>query len=51
MASRKLRVVNVEVQNVASDKGEYTTIAIVFSRKLTALEVSGIKAVLDGEIR
>lgn len=54
MATRKLRVTTVDVDNgyLHDGKGpEVTRVSIVFNRKLTALEVSGVKAVLDGEIK
>jgi hypothetical protein len=54
MSSRKLRVLRVNVLNDTMNdesKTPVTTVAITFNRKLTALEVSGVKAVLDGEIK
>lgn len=58
MSSRKLRVTNVKVETIGPIAvggkpvgGDMTQLTIMFSRKLTSLEVSGIKAVLDGEIK
>jgi hypothetical protein len=54
MSSRKLRVERIEiVQHDESSKilPTRTEVKILFSRKLTALEVSGVKAVLDGELK
>jgi len=49
MSSRKLRVESVDVQD--NIDGKKSIVVITFSRKLTQLEVSGVKAVLDGEIK
>jgi hypothetical protein len=53
MASRKLKVVKVSVIDAhnGDKKNPYSVVTIQFSRKLTSLEVSGVKAVLDGEIK
>ena len=58
MASRKLKVNDVFVESFPNkDKNPeyahdgYSVVTIRFSRKLSALEVSGVKAVLEGEIR
>jgi len=53
MSSRRLKVESIRVADSSrSDgKGDHSILTIVFSRKLTSLEVSGIKAVLDGEIK
>lgn len=51
MASRKLKVTNVTVRNMTeSGKADRTMIEIEFNRKLSPLEISGVKAVLQGEI-
>lgn len=47
MSSRKLRVEAIDV-GVQENK---SVVTIVFSRKLTQLEVSGVRAVLEGEIK
>lgn len=63
MATRKLRVEEVKVETKAYFRdgigeepkrvrlGERSTVTIEFNRKLTALEVSGVCAVLEGEIK
>lgn len=55
MASRKLKVLTIGVAEYELTKeqggGIATSVVIGFSRKLTSLEVSGVKAVLDGEIK
>jgi hypothetical protein len=55
MAQRKLKVLDTIVSecNVKIDEKPCTVtrVAIVFSRKLSALEISGVRAVLDGEIK
>lgn len=58
MATRKLKVERVDVSEVThKSKGgatadhPVTQVTITFSRKLTSLEVSGVRAVLDGEIK
>jgi hypothetical protein len=52
MSSRKLRVLKVVVLDATDeDKTPVTTVAITFSRKLTALEVSGVEAVMSGQIK
>jgi hypothetical protein len=50
MASRRLRVESVDVVVAQSDPNK-SLVKILFSRKLTSLEVSGIKAVLEGTIK
>ena len=54
MAQRKLKVldvitkeVTVKIDNVDT---RVTEVDIVFNRKLSSLEISGVKAVLAGEI-
>lgn len=53
MASRRLRVQSVAVKTVKFEESndDVSLVEIVFSRKLTSLEVSGIKAVLEGTIK
>jgi hypothetical protein len=50
MSSRRLKVESVQVEDSGQNPVK-SIVKIVFSRKLTALEVSGVKAVLDGEIK
>lgn len=55
MSSRKLKVLSVGVAEYELTQeqggGIATSVVIGFSRKLTSLEVSGVKAVLEGEIK
>jgi hypothetical protein len=53
MSNRKLRVLNVAVRTVKFEENndDVSLVEIVFSRKLTALEVSGVEAVLVGQIK
>jgi hypothetical protein len=58
MSSRKLRVTDVKVETVGPivvggqrTGVDVTQVIITFSRKLTALEVSGVKAVMEGELK
>lgn len=53
MSSRKLRVTKVAVTDAHSGnpKQPYSVVTIHFSRKLTQLEVSGVKAVMEGELK
>jgi hypothetical protein len=50
MGTRKLRVESVDVTVAQSDPNK-SLVKILFSRKLTALEVSGVKAVLEGQVK
>lgn len=52
MGTRKLKVESVTVRNMTGNgKPDRTMVEIEFSRKLTALEVSGVEAVLVGQIK
>jgi hypothetical protein len=51
MASRKLKVESVNVRPAKVRGQDVSEVLIVFSRKLTPLEVSGVRAVLEGEIK
>jgi hypothetical protein len=59
MSSRKLKVESLLVTNtilkpIGGGTGsgvEVSQVVITFSRKLTALEVSGVKAVMDGQLK
>jgi hypothetical protein len=59
MASRKLKVESVAVGTTTlkpSGGGtgsgvEVSQLTITFSRKLTQLEVSGVRAVMDGQLK
>lgn len=59
MSSRRLKVELVDIENCTIEPEQdsglrpqvHTILHIEFSRKLTQLEVSGVRAILDGEIK
>lgn len=53
MASRKLscEVMYENIKERENSGKEYTLVTLKFNRKLTSLELSGVKAVMNGEIK
>lgn len=50
MASRKLKC-EVMYENIKNQSPPYTIVTLKFNRLLSDLELSGVKAVMNGEIR